>query len=124
LSAGAFISGNAPALRRLAMALIDNAIKYSHPGGSVKVALRAHSESVTLTVRDFGMGISSTDLPHIFQRFYRADKARSNGGYGLGLSLASAIAELHGATIEAESTEGEGSLFTVTFPSREIRVAA
>jgi signal transduction histidine kinase len=74
-------------------------------------------------VRDFGIGIPAADLPHIFQRFYRADKARSEGGYGLGLSLAATIAQLHGAAIDAQSTEGEGSLFTVTLPSRQVRVA-
>ncbi len=118
------ISGNAPALRRLVLALLDNALKYSRPSGKVVVSLTASPESVILAMRDFGIGIPPADLPHIFQRFYRADKARSEGGYGLGLSLAATIAQLHGAAIDAQSTEGEGSLFTVTFPSRKIRVAA
>ncbi len=121
---GIAISGNAPALRRLVLALLDNALKYSRPSGKVVVSLTASAELVTIAVRDFGIGIPAADLPHIFQRFYRADKARSEGGYGLGLSLAATIAQLHGAAIDAQSTEGEGSLFTVTFPSRQVRVAA
>ena len=121
---GVAISANAPALRRLVLALVDNALKYSRPSGKVIVSLTATEELVTIAVRDSGIGIPATDLPHIFQRFYRADKARSEGGYGLGLSLAATIAQLHGATIDAQSTEGQGSLFTVAFPSRQVRVAA
>jgi len=121
---GIALSGNAPALRRLVLALLDNALKYSRPSGKVVVSLTARAELVTIAVRDFGIGIPAGDLPHIFQRFYRADKARSEGGYGLGLSLAATIAQLHGAAIDAQSTEGEGSLFTVAFPSRQVRVAA
>lgn len=121
---GAAVSGNGPALRRLILVLLDNALKYSWPGSKVQIALTAKPERVSITVSDCGKGIAPADLPHIFQRFYRADKARSEGGYGLGLSLAATIAQLHGATIDAQSTEGEGSVFTVTFPSRQIRVAA
>jgi signal transduction histidine kinase len=121
---GVAISGNAPALRRLVLALLDNALKYSRPSGKVVVTLTASVELVTIAVRDSGIGIPAADLPHIFQRFYRADKARSEGGYGLGLSLAATIAQLHGAAIDAQSTEGQGSLFTVAFPSRQVRVAA
>jgi signal transduction histidine kinase len=121
---GAVISGNGPALRRLVLALLDNALKYSKPGGRVDVSLMATPEVVTIAVRDFGIGIAPADLPHVFQRFYRADKARSEGGYGLGLSLAATIAQLHGASINAQSVEGEGSSFVVSFPSRQVRVAA
>jgi signal transduction histidine kinase len=121
---GVAISGNAPALRRLVLAIIDNALKYSRPSGKVIVSLTASDGLVSIAVRDFGIGIPASDLPHIFQRFYRADKARSEGGYGLGLSLAATIAQLHGAAIDVQSTEGEGSLFTVAFPSRQVRVAA
>ncbi|HZL57173.1 MAG TPA: ATP-binding protein [Bryobacteraceae bacterium] len=120
----AAISANGPALRRLVLVLMDNALKYSHADGEVRIVLSANAENVAISVRDFGIGISAADLPHIFQRFYRADKARSEGGYGLGLSLAATIAQLHGARIDAESTEGAGSVFTVTFPSRQARLAA
>jgi heavy metal sensor kinase len=118
------ISGNEPALRRLLLALIENAIKYSKEGGLVTVTVSGAAERVRIAVEDFGVGISPADLPHIFQRFYRADTARSESGYGLGLSLASTIAQLHGATIDARSRQGEGSLFTVEFPTREALVAA
>jgi signal transduction histidine kinase len=117
------ISGNEPALRRLLLALIENAIKYSKEGGLVKVTVNGASERVRVAVEDFGIGIAPEDLPNIFQRFYRADSVRAEGGYGLGLSLASTIAQLHGATIDAKSRPGEGSLFTVEFPTREALVA-
>jgi len=118
------ISGNEPALRRLLLALIENAIKYSKEGGLVTVTASLAAERVRIAVEDFGIGISPSDLPHIFQRFYRADSAHGESGYGLGLSLASTIAQLHGATIDAKSRQGEGSLFTVEFPTREALVAA
>jgi signal transduction histidine kinase len=118
------ISGNEPALRRLVLALIENAIKYSKEGGLVIVTVSGAAERVRIAVEDFGIGISPADLPHIFRRFYRADAARGESGYGLGLSLASTIAQLHGATIDASSRTGEGSLFTVEFPTREALVAA
>ena len=109
------IAGKPQALRRLFLVLLDNALKYSHPGGMVDVLVTAESSRVTVTIRDRGVGIASQDLPHIFQRFYRADKARSGGGYGLGLSIASTIAQAHGASIGATSKEGEGSAFSVHF---------
>ena len=117
------ISGNEPALRRLLLALIENAIKYSKEGGLVTVTVDSVGERVRIAVEDFGIGISPAHLPHIFQRFYRADPARGESGYGLGLSLASTIAQLHGAKIDASSRPGEGSLFTVEFPTREALVA-
>lgn len=122
--AGVSVSGNSAALRRMLLALVDNALKYSQPGGEVAIDLRSLPERAILTIRDKGEGIAAADLPHIFKRFYRADKARAGTGYGLGLSLAAAIAELHNATIRVESTEGSGSVFTVEFPSREARIAA
>jgi signal transduction histidine kinase len=109
------IAGRPHALRRLFLVLMDNALKYSHPDGIVDVLVVAVRSRVTVTVKDRGVGIASDDLPHIFQRFYRADRARSGGGYGLGLSIASTIAQAHGASIGATSTEGEGSAFSVHF---------
>ncbi len=107
------VLGNRPALRRLLLVLLDNAQKYSHPGG--KVLVRVGADSVT--VEDSGIGISEEDLPHIFRRFYRADKSRTNdgsgSGYGLGLSLAETIARMHGAEISASSVWGAGSVFRV-----------
>ena len=112
------IAGNRAALRRLFLVLLDNALKYSTPGGEVSVAASAAGEFVIVSVQDFGTGIGAADLPHIFQRFYRADKARTDTGHGLGLSLAATIARMHGAVIEVKSVEGAGSTFSVTFPRR------
>ena len=109
------VPGSAPALRRLFLVLMDNALKYSHPGGAVDLAVTSEPSRVTVTIEDRGVGIPEADLPHIFRRFYRADKARSGEGYGLGLSIASTIAEEHGASISASSEEGKGSIFSVQF---------
>jgi len=81
--------------------------------------VESDSGRVRVTVQDFGAGISETDLPHIFKRFYRADRARNGGGHGLGLALAQTIARSHGAAIDVQSTEGSGSVFEVTFPARD-----
>lgn len=111
----AFIAGNRPALHRLFLVLLDNALKYSPDGGEVILTVQEKDESVAVTVQDFGSGISSTHLPHIFERFYQADRARSEGGHGLGLSLARSIADAHRAEIEVRSAEGCGSTFRVQF---------
>jgi len=114
-SEAALIAGNRPALHRLFLVLLDNALKYSPDGGEVILTVQEKDESVAVTVEDFGSGISSAHLPHIFKRFYRADRARSEGGHGLGLSLARCIAEAHRAEIEVRSAEGSGSTFRVRF---------
>ena len=105
----AIVSGNRAALHRLFLVLLDNAVKYSTEGGEVVVALSNNS----IEIRDFGIGIQDSDLPHIFRRFYQADPARSEGGYGLGLSLAETIVKAHGGTIEVSSKIGVGSSFRV-----------
>jgi heavy metal sensor kinase len=106
-------------LKRLLANLIDNAIRYTAAGGSVTVSVAQDSESVTLTVDDTGIGIPAGHLPHIFERFYRVDKARSRaeGGSGLGLAICKQIAEEHGGSISVESDEGEGTRFAVRMPS-------
>jgi two-component system heavy metal sensor histidine kinase CusS len=119
------VSGNRPALRRLILVLLDNALKYSPPGSDVIAAVEHEAERVAVTIQDFGAGISDDDLPHIFKRFYQADKSRAgniraeklrrDGGFGLGLSLAETIANAHGATIDVRSARGAGSTFRVTF---------
>lgn len=114
LSDGSIISANRAAVHRLFLVLLDNAIKYSRQGGEVIVTV----SGVEVSVEDSGVGISSADLPHIFQRFYRADRSRSSAGHGLGLALADSIARAHGAAITVESVEGSGSKFTVTFAAR------
>jgi len=111
------IQGNDPAIRRLVHALVDNAIKYTPSGGRIEVSLDDRQGAVELSVRDSGIGIGPADLPHVFDRFYRADKARSRdeGGCGLGLSIAQWIARRHRAEILAESDAGRGSVFTIAF---------
>ncbi len=115
----AVVAGNQPALHRLFVVLLDNALKYSQSGGFVMVDLDGNAQGLQVTVRDFGSGIREADLPHIFERFYRADSTRGGGGHGLGLPLAETIARAHGASIEVRSAEGEGSSFRVKFPWRE-----
>lgn len=107
------ISGNRAALHRLFLVLLDNALKYSADGGEVIVTFAGNS----VTIRDFGVGISEADLPHIFKRFYQADRARSQGGYGLGLSLAESIVEAHRGSIRVSSTPGVGSSFIIDLKS-------
>ncbi len=119
----AVVAGNRPALHRLFLVLLDNALKFSHPGGEVIVGVESSESRVSASIEDFGVGIGESDLPHIFKRFYRADKARSGGGHGLGLALAESIARAHGASIEVHSTEGSWSRFRVNFVSRDARPA-
>ena len=113
-----FVEGDSHALHRVFLILIDNAVKYTPPGGSVTVTLTGRNGSAITEFRDTGIGISNDDLPHIFDRFYRADKARSRefGGVGLGLSIARWVAEGHRGSIEVQSTPGSGSVFTVRLP--------
>lgn len=111
------IEGDARMIQRLLSNLLDNAIKYTPAGGRVDVTLVEREErGATLRVKDNGIGISAEDLPHIFDRFYRGDRSRSESGVGLGLSLARAIARAHGGEITVESRPGEGSVFTANLP--------
>lgn len=114
-----YVQGNDPALRRLFLVLLDNAIKYTPAGGSVAVSIAADPGGATVEVQDTGIGIDESALPHIFERFYRVDMSRSRaeGGSGLGLSIAKWIAESHRAEIQAESVAGRGSVFRVRFPN-------
>ncbi len=109
------VVGNRPALRRLFLVLLDNAIKYSHPDSEVSVTIARQGDRIAVAVEDSGIGISEADQPHIFERFYQADRARTDRGFGLGLSLAERITREHGATIEVISQQGAGSRFVVTF---------
>lgn len=107
---------HAASLKRMFVALLENAIKNSPAGGEVRTEARAMGEAAVVSIRDLGGGIAPEDLPHIFKRFYRADKARTGEGYGLGLAIAESIARAHRAAIEVKSAPGEGSTFTVTMP--------
>jgi heavy metal sensor kinase len=112
------VNGNAPSLRRLFLILIDNAVKYTPSEGRILVVLDASDGAAVTEIRDTGVGISSSDLPHIFERFYRADESRSreSGGTGLGLSIAKWIVEAHQGKISVASKVGEGSVFRVQIP--------
>ena len=112
------VEGDSQALHRLFLILIDNAVKYTPSGGSIAVRLTGSDDSAVAEFRDTGIGISAPDLPNIFDRFYRADKARSRefGGVGLGLSIARWVAEAHRGSIDVQSTPGSGSVFRVHLP--------
>jgi signal transduction histidine kinase len=114
------IHGDPEALRRLFFILIENAVKYTPEGGSVRVRLADAGGYATVSIADSGMGISKDDLQHIFDRFWRADKVRSRGmgGAGLGLSIARWIVDRHGATLDVQSEPGQGSTFVVKLPLR------
>jgi signal transduction histidine kinase len=101
---------------QVASILLDNALKYTPEGGSIKVRVKEEGDSVALEVSDTGAGIPEDQLPLVFERFYRADAARTAEGAGLGLSIARQIAEAHAGTIRARSKLGEGSTFTLLLP--------
>jgi signal transduction histidine kinase len=113
-----WVRGDANALRRLFLILIDNAVKYTPPAGTVSLSLQRNGTHAEIRVRDTGIGISESDLPHIFERFYRADKARSRelGGTGLGLSIGRWIANAHGGDVQVENSTPNGTTFLVGLP--------
>jgi two-component system OmpR family sensor kinase len=116
---GVFVLGNPDYLMQLFLILLDNAFKYTTTGGRVEVIGALNEDTVAVTVSDTGIGIASTDLPRIFDRFYRAENARSWHGAGLGLAIAQRIAEQHGGKIQVESELDQGSRFTVYLPLLE-----
>lgn len=119
LSDGCCILGNEDLVYRIIFNLAENGIKYNMPGGTVTIRLYSEDESVKLIVEDGGIGIPDDDLPHIFSRFYRVDKARSReaGGSGLGLSIVYDAVRLHSGTVDVEKRSEGGTRFTVCFPS-------
>ena len=112
------VRGSARDLALLVRNLVDNAVRYTPPGGGVIIRLRAEDASIVLTVADTGVGIPSRDLGRVFERFYRVDRARSRetGGTGLGLSIVRHVAENHGGTVTVRSELGRGSTFDVRLP--------
>jgi len=98
--------------------LLDNARQYTPAGGTITIGCTLEAAQLTLWIRDTGIGIAPQDLPHIFDRFFRADPARTHsaGNKGLGLSIAKAIIEAHGGTVHAESTVGQGTMVSFTLP--------
>jgi heavy metal sensor kinase len=113
-----WIDADAAAIERVFLIFIDNAVKYTHPGGSISLRYQKSQDTALVEVCDTGIGVSDKDLPHIFERFYRADPVRSReqGGVGLGLSIANWIVEKHGGAIRVESVPGRGSVFQVHLP--------
>jgi signal transduction histidine kinase len=110
------IPGDIHGLQRMIVNLLENAIKYTPSGGTVTASLHDNNGHIVIVVHDTGIGISGSDLPHIFKRLYRCDASRSQAGFGLGLSLSLAVAQAHGGDITAASRPGEGSMFTVSLP--------
>jgi len=115
--------GEASLLQRMVSNLVDNALKHTPSGGSVRVSLRRDGGQANVCVSDTGEGISARDLPHIFDRFYRGDDSTGQRGSGLGLSVARTIARVHGGDIVVESSPGEGATFTVVLPANGPRPA-
>jgi signal transduction histidine kinase len=107
---------NRDALKQVLLILIDNALKYTPPHGTVTIATAAANNQIAIHVRDTGPGIPPSALPHIFERFYRMEMTRTSPGAGLGLAIAKELVEAQGATISVESQVGSGSQFTVTMP--------
>ena len=116
------LEGDRDRLKQLILILVDNAVRYTTAGGEVRLSLHKDNTTATLEVDDTGIGISAEDLPHIFGRFYRADKARARdtAGTGLGLPIAKWIVEQHGGEIAVESSLGNGATFTVSLPLRQL----
>ena len=113
---GLWVLGDASRLRQLLLILLDNALKYTPDGGTIGVDAARGGKTVTLSVRDSGPGIDAADLPHLFDRFYRADRARSSEGMGLGLAIGRWLAEAHGGRIAAANGPEGGAVFTVSLP--------
>jgi len=112
------VSVNAPLIEQAVANLVDNAVKYSHDGGTITLAASVERNEVVLSVTDTGIGIPSEHLPRLFERFYRVDKARSRaaGGTGLGLAIVKHIALAHRGSVSVKSEIGKGSTFTITIP--------
>ena len=110
---------DAASVRELLSILLDNAVKYSNESSAVRLELAKKAHHAVVTVTDEGVGIKASQLPHLFERFYRADASRAKtqvNGYGLGLAIAKGIVDAHSGTIEVTSTPGKGSSFTVKLP--------
>ena len=115
---GIILTGSEPKLRRLCGVLLDNALKYVNRNGTVDIELNAENGFAQLRVHNTGTPIPEEELPHLFERFYRVDRARSAGGYGLGLSIAQSIVEAHGGRITVSSSNAAGTTFTAILPLR------
>jgi heavy metal sensor kinase len=118
LSPNLIVRADRNRLRQVLVNLLDNAIKYSAPGGRVEISEEPSPDEVVIAVRDTGAGIPAEEIPRIWERLYRGDKSRSQRGLGLGLSLVRAIINAHGGRIEVQSTVGKGSSFVIHLPKQ------
>lgn len=116
------VTGDATRLKQVVVNLVDNAIKYTPEGGKISIIISEIDRKACFSITDTGIGIPAESLPHIFERFYRADKARTReeGGAGLGLSIVRSIVQAQGGTVEVDSTEGKGTTFRVLMPLAEV----
>ena len=112
------VSGDTFQIKQVIFNLVDNAVKYNRPGGSVDITVQIENRLVIIKVADTGIGIAAEDLPRVFDRFYRVDKSRSRqrGGSGLGLAIVKKIVEEHDGMVSVESIPGRGSTFRVELP--------
>ena len=119
------VNGDQARVKQIIVNLLDNAIKYTHEGGTIHLRTVVVNSQAILEVEDNGMGMPEQALPHVFERFYRVDKARSReqGGAGLGLSIVKSICHAHGGTVEAQSILGKGSKFRVSLPSAAMSIS-
>ena len=122
IAQGVFIEGDEIRLKQVGVNLLDNAFKYTPEGGQIDLEVRAESSGAVFTISDTGMGISERALPHIFERFFRAEQARTSrtGGTGLGLSIVHSIVVAHGGRTLVESEEGRGATFRVELPLAKV----
>jgi two-component system sensor histidine kinase BaeS len=117
------VSGDPTRLRQLVVILLDNAVRHGPDGSLVRVTLRSDDQWAAIVVEDEGPGLRPADIPHLFERFWRAPDA-PDGGTGLGLSIAAWIAERHGGRIEAANRESGGARFTVSLPGATALIPA
>ncbi|MGD1118871.1 MAG: ATP-binding protein [Dehalococcoidales bacterium] len=110
------IMGDENRIEQVLVNLVHNAIKFTPQNGKITISSKVESDNLLVKITDTGIGIPADDLPRIFERFYKVDRARSGGGTGLGLSIAKHIVQAHGGNIQVESEEGKGSSFTFTLP--------
>jgi signal transduction histidine kinase len=116
LTPGVLVSVDRARIRQVCANLLDNAIKYTAPGGHVDVTVTSDVSMGILSVGDTGMGISPEDLPRVWDRLYRGDRSRTERGLGIGLSLVKAVVEAHGGEVRLQSEVGVGSTFEVRLP--------
>jgi two-component system phosphate regulon sensor histidine kinase PhoR len=113
------VSADRTRVEQVLVNLVHNAIKFTPPGGTITVSARVERDQLAVAVADTGVGISAAELPRVFERFYKQDKARRSDGTGLGLAIAKHIVQAHGGAIRVESELGHGTTFTFTLPLAE-----